>query len=106
MRIKGSDGSTIDSGATPAVEHVRPQTAAGSGSTPSQPRADSVHITDSARQLAGLAQAIRDTPDIDARRVETLQQSIAQGQYQPDPARIADKLLQLEGDLGASGKKG
>jgi negative regulator of flagellin synthesis FlgM len=105
MRIKGTDSSPVDSGGTRAVERVRRSTAVDSATTPAQSGADSVQITDSARQLAGLEQAIREVPDVDARRVETLQQSIERGQYRVDAGRIADRLLQLEGDIAASGKQ-
>jgi flagellar biosynthesis anti-sigma factor FlgM len=64
-----------------------------------------VHITDSARQLAGLQQAIHELPEIDTQRVESLQQSIGRGQYHADAGRIADKLLQLEGEIAGSGKQ-
>jgi negative regulator of flagellin synthesis FlgM len=105
MRIKGTDSSPVDSGGTRAVERVRRSTAASPANTPAQSGADSVHITDSARQLAGLQQAIHELPEIDTQRVETLQQSIDRGQYHVDAGRIADKLLQLEGELAGGGKK-
>jgi negative regulator of flagellin synthesis FlgM len=105
MRIKGTDSSPVDSGGTRAVERVRRSTAASPANTPAQSGAGSVHITDSARQLAGLQRAIHGLPDIDARRVEALQQSIDRGQYHVDAERIADKLLQLEGELAGSGKQ-
>jgi negative regulator of flagellin synthesis FlgM len=105
MRIKGTDSSPVDSGGTRAVERVRRSTPVASGTTPAQSGVDSVHITDSARQLANLEQAIRDVPEVDAQRVETIQQSIERGQYKADAGRIADRLLQLEGDIAGSGKK-
>ena len=58
-----------------------------------------------AAQYMLLEQAIREAPDVDTQRVATLQQSIEHGQYQVDAGRIADRLLQLEGDIAASGKK-
>jgi len=105
MRIKGTDSSPVDNGGPRAVERVRRSTAVSSGSTPAQSGADSVHITDTARQLAGLQQAIHELPEVDAQRVEALQQSINRGQYRVDAGRIADRLLQLEGELAGSGKK-
>lgn len=106
MRIKGTDSSPVDSGGTRAVERVRRATPAASGDSPAQSGTDSVHITDSARQLASLEQAIREVPEVDTQRVATLQQSIERGQYRVDAGRIADRLLQLEGDIAATGKKG
>jgi len=104
MRIKGTDSSPVDSGGPRAVERVRRAPGVATGDTQTQASVDNVHITDSARQLANLEQAIRDVPEVDAQRVEALQQSIERGQYRVDSGRIADKLLQLEGDL-AGGRK-
>jgi negative regulator of flagellin synthesis FlgM len=105
MRIKGTDSSPVESGGTRPVERIRRSTPVDSGTAPAGSGTDSVHITDSARQLAGLEQAIREIPDVDTQRVATLQQSIEHGQYQVDAGRIADRLLQLEGDIAANGKK-
>jgi flagellar biosynthesis anti-sigma factor FlgM len=103
-RIKGVDGGAIGpSGGTP-IEPVRPGTALGSSGAgaPSSGGSDSVHITDSARALAALSQALQDSPDIDPVRVATLQQSIDSGQYSISSQGIADRLLQLEQDLSAA----
>ena len=58
-----------------------------------------VQITDSARQLAALEQAIRTLPEVDDARVATIRAAIANGTYQVSPDRIAEKLLRIEGDL-------
>jgi negative regulator of flagellin synthesis FlgM len=105
MRIKGTDSSPVDNGGPRAVERVRRSTTVSPENAPAQSGADSVHITDSARQLAGLQQAIHELPEVDAQRVETLQQSIDRGQYRVDAGRITDKLLRLEGELAGNGKK-
>ncbi len=105
MRIKGTDSGPVEGSGTRAVERVRHSSPAASGDSPAQPRTDSVHITESARRLASLEQAIREVPDVDTQRVETLQQSIERGQYRVDAGRIAERLLQLEGDIAASGKQ-
>jgi flagellar biosynthesis anti-sigma factor FlgM len=105
MRIKGTDSGPVDNGGTHAVERVRRATPVAADAAPAQSGSHSVHITDSARQLAGLEQAVREVPEVDTQRVATLQQSIENGQYRPDVGRIADRLLQLEGELAASGKQ-
>jgi negative regulator of flagellin synthesis FlgM len=66
---------------------------------PAQPETDNVHLTDPARNMAALAQAVFDAPDVDTARVDTLQQSIQNGSYHVDAGRIADRLLQLEQEL-------
>ncbi len=101
-RIKGTDSQAIETGSNRAVERVRRTSAASA--TPSTPEqtGESVQITDAARQMNSLSQAIGALPDVDTQRVSALQQSIDQGQYQVNSGRIADRLLQLEGDLTAS----
>ena len=103
-RIKGigagSVGSASSSGAP--VEQVRATAPLSTATGAPQPGADSVNITDSARQLSALAQAVNATPAMDTQRVAQLQQAISNGQYTIDPARIADRLLQMEQDLGAA----
>jgi negative regulator of flagellin synthesis FlgM len=58
-----------------------------------------VQITDSARQLAALEQAIRAFPDVDQAKIDQIRNAIANGTYQVSPERIADKLMQLENQL-------
>jgi negative regulator of flagellin synthesis FlgM len=105
-RIKDVDGGSIGAGGG-SLEPVRggkPVGSATSGSgSDAGPGVDSVHITDSARALAALSQAIQAAPDTDAGRVATLQQAIANGHYGIDPDRIAARMLQVEQELGGSG---
>ena len=104
-RIKGLDGGTIGPGSGHPVEKVsvgKPVTPAGADASPTA-ETDSVHITQSARSLAGLSQAVQDTPDVDSARVAAVQQQIEAGQYTINPDRIASRLLQLEQDLRHAG---
>lgn len=105
-RIKELDGTSIGASNGSSVESIKPSKAVTSASAEaggsSRPAADSVHITNSARTLAALSQAVRDTPELDSGRVATLQQSIDSGQYSIDPDRIAARMLQLEQDLGGT----
>jgi flagellar biosynthesis anti-sigma factor FlgM len=104
-RIKGSESSPVDSGSR-AIERV--QRAARSGAmdkaseSGSYTATESVHITDSARQLLALQQAIGDLPEIDQSRVERARSDIEQNHYRSDSVRIADRMLQLESDLMAA----
>ena len=61
--------------------------------------ASGVSITNSARQLAALEQAIRALPDVDDAKVARIREAIATGTYEVSPERIAEKLLRLEHDL-------
>jgi len=58
-----------------------------------------IHITDSARQLAALEQAIRSMPEVNEAKVAEIRNAIASGTYQVAPDRIADKLLRMEQEL-------
>ena len=64
---------------------------------------EGVHITDSAKQLAALEQAIRTLPDVDEARVNEIRQAISEGSYQVSPERIADKLIRVEQELQRGG---
>jgi negative regulator of flagellin synthesis FlgM len=97
--IKGLDGSAIGaSNNSSPVEQVRASTTLGTSSNSARPSADtdSVQITDTARQMASLAAAVQDAPEVDTARVQALQQSIASGKYTINPERIADGLMQFE----------
>jgi len=101
--IKGLDGGSIGPDSSNPVEKIRGNTAVGTptAGASSSPAADSsVHITSSARLLASLSQAVNNTPDINSARVATMQQAIASGQYKINPERIANRLVQLDQDLG------
>jgi flagellar biosynthesis anti-sigma factor FlgM len=67
-------------------------------------RTDSVHITATARAVLALQEAVSGVPDIDTARVERLQQSIDQQHYTVDAGKIADRLMNLEGDLLSAGQ--
>jgi negative regulator of flagellin synthesis FlgM len=58
-------------------------------------------ITDSARTLAALEQTVRDLPAIDEARVQQIAARLADGSYEIDSGRVADKLLRSEQDLAA-----
>jgi negative regulator of flagellin synthesis FlgM len=79
--------STSDAAASPAQ-------AAATSSSP-------VRITDQARQLAALEQALNDVPAVNETRVAAIRLAIEQGQYEVSPERIADKLLRTERELSA-----
>jgi negative regulator of flagellin synthesis FlgM len=104
-RIKGLDGGSIGPENSNPIEKVRvssPVNSSGSGATASTPRSDSVHITDSARALSSLSQAVSDAPDVDMNRVAAVQQALATGSYRINPERIANNMLALEQDLGST----
>lgn len=60
---------------------------------------NAVNITDQAKQLASLEQALQTLPAVDEARVAEIRSAIQDGRYQVNPERIADKLLRLEQEL-------
>lgn len=102
-RIKGLDSSSLGASSSGSpIEQIRTSTAISTATSAPQPSVDSVNITDSARRLFALAQAVHDAPEVDAQRVAALQQAVGNGQYTINPNRIADRLLQMEQDLVAA----
>jgi negative regulator of flagellin synthesis FlgM len=103
--IKGLDGGSIGADNSNPVERVRvstPVNSGGSDPAASAPAGDSVHITESARTLASLSQAVSASPDVDLNKVSAVQQAIGAGVYRINPERIADSMLQVERDLGSA----
>ena len=60
---------------------------------------DSVSLTDTAARLQKLESTIAELPVVDAQRVDSIRSAIAKGDYQVNPERIADKLLDLDSKL-------
>ncbi|MFT3907063.1 MAG: flagellar biosynthesis anti-sigma factor FlgM [Steroidobacteraceae bacterium] len=104
-RIKGTESQPVGTGSSQPVARVKRSQSATTGAQTGAQSSDSVQITNTARQLSSLAQAISDAPDVNTSKVESLQQSIGNGTYQVDSGRIADRLMQLEGDVAAAGVK-
>lgn len=104
-RIKGSESSPVDGGRR-AIERVqraaRTSASDKASETGTNAAVESVHITDSARQLLALGKTIGDLPEVDQSRVDRVRADIEQNRYSSNPGRIADRMLQLEGDLMAA----
>ncbi len=60
------------------------------------PADSQVKLSSQAQQLQAIEERLRDLPEVDSARVEQIKQAIADGSYQPDSSRIADKLIALE----------
>ena len=57
---------------------------------------DTVSLSDNAVQLDKLGNSVASSPVVDAQRVEQVKQAIENGNYEVDPARIAEKLMLFE----------
>lgn len=60
---------------------------------------DTVSLTNTAAQLRSLENSLAELPVVDTQRVESIKQAIADGSYQINAQRVADKLINLEQGL-------
>jgi negative regulator of flagellin synthesis FlgM len=73
----------------------------GEGSAPAAgaPPTDHVTLTDSARSLQKIEEAVAKTPVVNADKVAAVKQAISTGNYNIDAGRVAAKLLKYERGL-------
>lgn len=73
----------------------------GEGSAPAAaaPPKDHVTLTDSARSLQKIEEAVAKTPVVNAHKVAAVKQAISSGTYTIDAGRVADKMLKYERGL-------
>ena len=62
--------------------------------------ADKLSLTSEAAQIRALESEIAELPVVDTQRVEAVQQALATGSFQVDPAKVAEKMLNFESGLG------
>lgn len=60
---------------------------------------DHVTLTDSARTLQKVEEAVAKAPVVDAAKVASVKKAVQSGTYKIDARRVADKLLQFEKGL-------
>ncbi len=100
-KITGFDNRPVQVGADKAVGRARDAAAAPADKAVA---GSPVRITEQARQLAALEQAVQSTPIVDETRVDAIREAIEDGSYEVSPERIADKLLRMDRDLTATEK--
>jgi negative regulator of flagellin synthesis FlgM len=71
----------------------------GSAAASTAQTGDHVTLTDSARSLQKIEEAVAKTPVVNADKVAAVKQSISSGTYTIDAGRIADKMLKYESGL-------
>jgi negative regulator of flagellin synthesis FlgM len=71
----------------------------GSAAASTAHNADHVTLTDSARSLQKIEEAVAKTPVVNAAKVATVKQAISSGTYKIDAGRVAGKLLKYERGL-------
>ncbi len=91
----GQTGSAQSADATNAAN--APNAAITSGA------ADLADVGQTEALLQSIIQVASSTPGIDQNKVVELQQAIASGAYQANPQSIAQKIVELEAQLGTAG---
>jgi negative regulator of flagellin synthesis FlgM len=72
--------------------------------TQSSPGTDFADVTQTETLLQSIVAAATTVPGIDAAKVADLQQAIASGTYQVNAQSIAQKLVELDGQLDTAGQ--
>ena len=80
------------------VQTIRRDTAntAPSTKTASPLGQDKVSLTDMAARLKSLEHKLAEQPDVDQSRVDRVRGALARGEYQVNPDRVADKMMDFE----------
>jgi negative regulator of flagellin synthesis FlgM len=89
--LKGSNGSGV-------VADKSQGEAAAAGASAAQ-AGDTVTLTNSARSLQKIEEAVAKAPVVNAAKVAAVKQAVNSGTYQVNAGQVADKLLQFERGL-------
>jgi negative regulator of flagellin synthesis FlgM len=98
-KISGYQNRPVQVGADKSVSRARDAAAGPAEAAPSASGSNAVQITDTARQLAALEQAVKALPIVNEARVAEVRQAIEEGRYHVAPERIAEKLLRMNQEL-------
>ena len=88
--IKGSNSNVV-------ADKSQGEAATAAASAP--PTSDHVTLTDSARSMQKIEEAVAKAPVVNASKVASIKQAVQNGTYQVNAGRVADKLLQFESGL-------
>jgi negative regulator of flagellin synthesis FlgM len=86
-------------GSNSGVVADKPQGDASAASAPTAQAGDTVTLTNSARSLQKIEEALAKAPVVNAAKVAAVKQAVNAGTYQIDAGRVADKLLKFERGL-------
>lgn len=93
MTVQGSSGSAPLNGAHKIREVAAPQSASGvEKSASASAGSSSVEVSSSAKQMAELAQLVRDAPEVRQDVVDDIRGRIESGDYQVDLDKLAESL--------------
>lgn len=97
--INGISSAKIHSPPEDTQAKTQPEKQPANVETGKSSTADTVSISENAAQLGKIGNTIDSAPVIDTQRVEAVKQAIADGTYEVDAAKVADKLMQFESIL-------
>jgi negative regulator of flagellin synthesis FlgM len=89
--VKGSTGNSVVAD--------KAQGEASAAGTPAAQTGDTLTLTESARSLQKIEEAVAKAPVVNASKVAAVKQALHSGTYQVDAGRVAEKLLQFERGL-------
>lgn len=96
-RLNKGASSKTDSGQTTAASSAASKEAASNTrQTAAAPRQDTVVLSSEAQALSRLQKQVDSSTPVNREKVDALKAAIAKGEYQPNPQRIADKMLNSE----------
>lgn len=95
--INGLSGNNTVRGDAGKPSQARGDSAASTSErSPVVSTSDSLSLSDGAARLRSLEAAVASAPEVDIERISALKQAIADGSYQVNVGKLADKLIQLE----------
>jgi negative regulator of flagellin synthesis FlgM len=101
--VSTSDPITPASTATGATG-AAPTPDSAAAAAAAAPATDQADVGQTEALLQTILAAANNTPGIDQAKVSELQQAIASGAYQVNPQSIAQKIVELEAQLGTAGQ--
>lgn len=104
--INGSSGGAVHGAGHRDPVRTASQDSAPASATQDQnaPSTDSVNLTSTASRLQSLESVVKQTPQVDQHKVAALRHAIADGSYQVDSNRVAQKFMRFEAAMHGSGK--
>jgi negative regulator of flagellin synthesis FlgM len=99
-KIEGPDGRPV--GVTGGAGVARPRDVGHDNRAQdkaTKPARSDIEITPAARQLAALERVLAQIPVVDEARVKAVSSAIADGRYQVDAGKVAERLMRSDAEL-------
>jgi negative regulator of flagellin synthesis FlgM len=99
-KIEGLDGRPV--GVTGGASVARPRDVGQENRTQenaTKPARSDIEITPAARQLAALEKVLAQIPVVDEARVKAISSAIADGRYEVDAGKVAERLMRSDAEL-------